>query len=117
MTQLDLDLSQSRRDRGLKRAAEHAGDPWMTEAVEDFARFVSARGEATLEAWRYDWLARGKPSPASHKAYGAVAMSAAKRGLVVNTGRYVKAQSPKTHAHRVPVWASIQPLTSSMECL
>lgn len=106
MSQLALDFSAAAkaRDLGIARAAEHAGESWMQQAVADFAGFVSERGEATLEQWRYDWLARGKPAPATHKAFGAVASGAARRGLVVNTGRYVKAQSERTHAHPVPLW-------------
>ena len=102
--QLPIDFGRAARDDGLKRAAEHAGEPWMDAAVADFARFVKARGEATCEQWRLDWLTRGRPAPASHKAYGAVASTAARRGLVVNTRRYVQAVSEKTHAHPVPIW-------------
>jgi hypothetical protein len=102
--QLDIDFSRAARDDGIQRASEHAGESWMDSAIEDFARFVKERGEATLEQWRFDWLSRKRPAPASHKAYGAVANTAARRGLVVNTRRYVQATSQKTHAHPVPIW-------------
>jgi hypothetical protein len=102
--QFDLDFSRAARDDGIKRAAEHAGAQWMKDAIEDFADFLRTRGEATLEQWRYDWLARGNPQPPSHKAYGAVASAAARAGKAVNTQRYVKATSLKTHAHPVPIW-------------
>jgi hypothetical protein len=102
--QLNIDFARAARDEGIKRAADHAGRTWLNAAIEDFVAFVRARGEATCEQWRYDWLARGRPAPASHKAYGAVANTAASRGLVVNTERYVKAASTKTHAHPVPLW-------------
>lgn len=104
MTQLDIDFARAVRDEGIKRAADHAGETWMDRAVEDFGRFVKERGEATCEQWRHDWLTRGESAPATHKAYGAVANTASKRGLVVNTKRYVQAVSQKTHAHPVPVW-------------
>jgi len=106
MNQLNIDFSRAARDEGMARAADRAGNEWMDAAVADFAAFIRAHGPATCEAWRYDWLSRKNPSPESHKAYGAVASSAARRGLVVNTGRYVKAQSVKTHAHAVPLWRS-----------
>lgn len=105
--QLDIDFARAARDDGMKRAADHAGESWMDGAVADFARFVKARGEATCEQWRFDWLARGNPAPATHKAYGAVPSSAAKKNLVVNTQRYVRAVSVKTHAHPVPVWRAV----------
>lgn len=102
--QMDIDFARAARDDGMKRAADHAGESWMDRAMADFARFVKARGEATCEQWRFDWLSRGNPPPATHKAFGAVASGAAKKKLVVNTRRYVQAVSEKTHAHPVPLW-------------
>lgn len=100
--QLALEL----RDDGMARARLHAGDAWVEVAVADFVGFVKARPEreATCEQWRFDWLSRGLPEPDTHKCYGNVPMIAARRGYVVNTGRYVIASSPKTHGHRVPYW-------------
>lgn len=109
MTQLALDLAEGRkrRDRGTAQAADHAGSEWMEAAVADFARFVRSHGEATLEAWRYDWLTRQQPAPASHKAFGAVALTASRRGLIRWSGRYRPAASPKTRAHCVRVWCVV----------
>lgn len=106
MNQMLIDFSAARtaRDEGMKRAADHAGETWVESAIADFARFVRERGEATCEQWRFDWLSRGRPAPATHKAYGSVPSTAARRGLVVNTKRYVQAVSEKTHAHPVPIW-------------
>lgn len=104
MSQLPIDFARAARDEGIKRAADHAGEDWVSMAVRDFAAFVRARGEATCEQWRFDWLSRGNPAPATHKAYGAVPSTAARRKLVINTRRYVQAHSEKTHAHPVPIW-------------
>lgn len=108
MQQIDIDYESARleAERGIARAAEHAGDDWMAAAVKDFAAFVRERGTATCEQWRFDWLSRGRPGPSTHKAYGAVASTAARRGLVVHTGRYIRASSVKTHAHPVPLWSA-----------
>ena len=109
MTQLALDLSASlrARDAGIKRAADHAGDEWIDKAVADLVRFLKANGPAPLEQWRWDWLGRRMPEPASHKAYGAVATVAIKRGLVRWTGCYVQAASKKTHGHPVRVLEAV----------
>lgn len=106
MNQLPMDFSKSAaaRDAGIARTMDNTGPEWFEGALADFVAFVCDRGEATLEQWRFDWLARGKAAPASHKSYGALANTAAKRGHIVNTGRYVKAQAEKTHAHVVPIW-------------
>lgn len=104
-----MDFARKARDEGIQRAADHAGQTWMDLAVTDLVRFLRSQGPSTVEAWRFNWLAHGNPAPASHKAWGAVASSAARRGLIVNTGKYVKAKSIKTHAHPVPVWAAASP--------
>jgi len=100
---LDIGTARAARDAGIQRAADRSRT-WADDALQDFVAFVARQGEATMEQWRASWLARGGPSPRSSKAYGALAARAAKSGLVVNTGRYVKAQSAKTHAHPVPLW-------------
>ena len=108
MSQLDLLEARQSRDAGVARATDHAGETWMDRAVSDFAEFVKRNGEATCEQWRSDWIARGNDEPVTHKAYGAVALTAAKRGLIINTRRYVQATSAKTHAHPVPVWKAVE---------
>lgn len=106
MEQISLDFTKAAaaRDAGIAETMAHTGEDWFETALADLVAFICARGEATLEAWRFDWLSRGKPAPASHKSYGALAITAARRGHIVNTGRYVKASAEKTHRHVVPVW-------------
>jgi hypothetical protein len=101
---IDFNRSLSARDDGIARTMANTGDAWFDAALPDLVAFVGDRGEATVEQWRFDWLGRGKPAPSSHKSYGALAITAARRGLIVNTRRYVKASAEKTHAHPVPVW-------------
>lgn len=104
--QIALDFSKAARarDAGIARTKEHTGDDWFDSAITDLVTFICDRGEATLEQWRFDWLSRGNPPPASHKSYGALAITASRRGHIVNTGRYVKASAEKTHGHPVPIW-------------
>lgn len=101
---LDLEAGRKARDRGVERARARVGDRWVSEAAKDFAAFLRAQGASTAESWRADYLARGLEPPTSHKCWGAVVLSAARAGLVVGTGRYVKARSVKTHGHPVQIW-------------
>ena len=105
--QLAIDLSRRARDEGISRAAHRAGDAWVEAAIHDFVTYLERRGEATMEMWRWDWKDRKQPEPASSKVYGAVAHIAAKRGLIVKTGRYTQAQSERTRAHAIPWWKAI----------
>lgn len=100
---LDIGIARTQRDEGIQRAADRSR-PWADQALQDFVAYVRLHGEATMEQWRYYWTSRGRPQPGSPKAWGALAVRAAKSGMVTNTGRYVKAASPKTHAHPVPIW-------------
>lgn len=100
----DFDMAIVARDTGTARTMAKTGDAWFEEAMADLISFICDRGESTVEAWRFDWLSRGRPAPSSHKSYGALAITAARRGHIVNTRRYVKASAEKTHAHRVAVW-------------
>ena len=100
---LDIGIGGRLRDEGIGRAHLRAAD-WAERAIHDLVQFLRHRGEATIEEWRMDWIRRQMPAPSSHKAYGALTQLAARRGLIQNTGRYVKASSIKTHCHPVPIW-------------
>ena len=104
--QLGLDFSKasSARDEGIARTMAKTGDAWFEDALADLVAFIGYHGESTVEAWRFDWLTRGKPAPSNHKSYGALAITASRKGLIVNTGRYVKASAEKTHRHVIPIW-------------
>lgn len=105
MDQLALNFTKAQlaRDRGIAQTKAHTGEAWFEQALADFVRFVCERGEATVEAWRFDWLTRGMPAPSTHYSYGALGRTAASRGHVVFV-KYVKAQAEKTHCHPVVLW-------------
>ena len=104
---MDFTKAVIARDEGIARTMDHTGDAWFEDALADLVAFIGYHGSSTIEAWRFDYLSRGHPAPSSHKSYGALAITAARRGLIVATGRYVKASAEKTHAHRVCVWRAV----------
>jgi hypothetical protein len=59
-------------------------------AIEDFRAYV--------EIWEHELV------PASTNAWGSVAQTAVRRGIIKNTGRRRPARSRATHAHQVPVY-------------
>jgi hypothetical protein len=89
---------------GQQLALEFSGD-WRDLVVAEFRAWASAErekglGETTIERFR----AAAKHQPASHKAWGALPGVLCRKGLIEPTGRYVKAVSPRTHAHPVQLW-------------
>jgi len=100
---LDYAASQQAKTEGINRALEHAGSTWLESAIQDFLRYLQAHPGSPLEDWRADYLERGCEPPESHKAFGALANTAVRRGLIRCVG-YVKARSVKTHGHRVAVY-------------
>jgi hypothetical protein len=105
------DEGKLRKDAGQALALSgQTGDEfkdWVYASFPRFAEFVRECGNAgfLLEDFRY-W-ARCQPDfiePRSHQAWGAVATVLTKRGLIVASGRYVAAKSPRTHSHPVREW-------------
>ena len=94
------------RDRGLERTLAAQPLDWVDDALVRLAAYARdrARPEFCGEDFRHFWACTGRPPPTSHHAWGALFRLAARRGLIVATGKYVKAKSAKTHAHAVMVW-------------
>lgn len=105
MTQLALDLGRRAKERGIG-FVELSDAEWIGMALHDLVQFIRARGEASVEMWRFDWLTRGLPEPRTSKSYGALTNIAARRRLIEHTGRYVKAVAERTHSHPVAIWTA-----------
>lgn len=111
MTQMALDFTRSRalKEQGMVIALEHAGETWTDRAVEALKRYAESHAEFTVERFRWQWLADGGEPPPSPKVWGAVTNAAARRGFIKRTGRFVAAQSEKTHGHFVATWTKGDP--------
>ena len=96
---LDYIAAAQARDAGMKLAADNSGE-FMTRAL---AVIASMRGEVQGEHIRAECIARGI-IPKSSAAWGALIRTAAKRGLLENTGIYRATESVKTHCHPTVVW-------------
>lgn len=98
------------KEQGQAIALEHAGVPWTIRAMSMLTGFCKtgpgAKRPFAMEDFRQWALANGLDEPPSHKAWGALPRLAASEGLIVPTGQYRNATSPKTHAHPVKVWRS-----------
>lgn len=98
-------LAAHRRDRGIKRAAEHAGKQWQERALGYVREYVAThRGPFLCEDVRGYADHRDFEHPPTAKAWGGVMQTAARRGIVVADG-WAPAQSSNLSAKRL--WKSL----------
>jgi hypothetical protein len=115
MTQLNLDLTESRRrrDAGIKQVKSHNSE-WCEAALI----YLENRQHVFKADYPGDVLGEdvrrmlvpliGKPTHVN--AWGALIRIAVEKGYLLDTGRYTKARSVKAHARTVKVyrWGNCQ---------
>lgn len=94
------------RDQGIERAADHAErvrEGWKDMAFSAFHEYAKVNTDFTTEQVR---LASPQvPEPPDKRAWGHVALRAAREGVVEKIG-VVKAVNPKVHCMYVTLWGS-----------
>lgn len=103
LTFLDSAEAADRRDKGMERAADHAGDEWKKLAAEAFRQYARTHAEFRTEQVRD--ANPDIPEPPDKRAWGSIAVAAAKAGLV-RSGGTVKAHSRTVHRMSVTLWIS-----------
>ena len=95
------------RDKGIARAAQHAEDvepDWQEKALDFLRTFAQERslfsGEMVREASH-----ASVPEPPHLRAWGAIMLTAAKRGWIVKDG-YIQVQNPRAHRANAALWKS-----------
>ena len=93
MDQLAIDFARARRDDGIERAGDHAGERWKRLARGFLLEFLSSHRERFLaENVREFAEIRGLEAPPDGRAWGAVIQSAARERLIRKVG-YAPARS------------------------
>lgn len=97
------------RDVGMARTLEAEGDRWLEQAMRALTSFAALPEWRTFKAedFRAWYIAQGYPAPHSHKVWGGLTGTAARRGVIRWTRGYAPAMSPKTHSHDVKVWEGV----------
>ena len=91
--ELPLQVVEKRRDDGIQRAADHAGDMWQKYARGYLMEYLSTNpGPFLGEQLRWFAEDRGLPFPPDGRAWGTVLQSAARAGLIRKVG-YAPAKS------------------------
>lgn len=93
MSQLTIDFARARRDDGIQRSGDHAGDRWKRSARGYLLEFLTVRPSPFLaEDVREFAEVRGLEAPPDGRAWGAVMRAAARDRLIDKVG-YAPARS------------------------
>ncbi len=104
--------SRTQRDSGAELALNRAGDVWR-ELAEHFAYryFLHVGDKGAMFEDAHEFAASCfRLKPPSPNAWGALALSMAKKGLIEHTGRYQRSVKFKNHARSAAVWRALTPL-------
>lgn len=104
-----MDQGELLRDEGIQRAVEHADAvevDWSERAYRwlERMRFRRPGFRFTTEQLRAFSLFDDIPEPPDARAWGGIAVRAARAGLIEATGEFKKCMSPIGHRRDVRVW-------------
>jgi hypothetical protein len=100
---MDLIASRQARDAGIAQITDHNAT-WMERGLRMIA--IAPPMSGPFELWREHCWRAGLETPDKPNAWGALARSAVKRGLIRPTGRWVPMRDVRSHARRTPEYAS-----------
>lgn len=111
---LDPQAAAEAADAGIATADEHALAEWK-EAADGFIHWLANnRSEFTADDV---WAMNLGPNPTgSNTALGARFRSAARNGLIENTGRTQKTAQVQSHSQPVTVWRSLLTESPTITC-
>lgn len=104
--QLDITFARQARDKGIKKAVDHADEvhpSWSQIAYGHFRTYVAQqKGPFLIEEYR-EWVKDLIEAPPSLRAFGALTMKAAREGLIRQVG-FAKVRNERAHMANVAVW-------------
>lgn len=107
--QTKLFTGRQNRDRGMKKAEDHAGKEWNEMAdrlLDSFITnswFIIMKRQFMTEDFRQYASQWGLPQPPSLRAFGSVILRAARAGKIVKVG-YGQVSNAKAHSANAAVW-------------
>lgn len=104
--QMNISFAQQARDQGITKAitnADRVHNSWSERCYEYFKTFVRMqKGSFRIEEFR-DWVENKIEKPPSLRAYGAITMKAARKGVIQHVG-YAKVTNVRAHQANCAVW-------------
>lgn len=95
------------RDAALAQVEANASQQWFEVAL-DSVRQIALENKylTTDDVWCYLKKYWGELSTHNNSAMGAVMRTAAKRGIVTGTDRFLESRRPSSHARPIRIWKS-----------
>lgn len=104
--QLDIQFSRAARDKGIKKAADHAGADWNDKAYRLFQWWLQSQTRSfTIEQFRAH-VETILEAPPHLRAFGAIAVRAVKAGLIKRVG-FTQVTNVKAHRTPVTLWEKV----------
>jgi hypothetical protein len=95
------------REQALEQVERNADKDWFTVAVDSVRQLAVEKREFTTDnVWEYLAKYWSNLSTHNNSAMGAVMRTAAKKGIVVATDKYIQSTRPSSHARPIRVWRS-----------
>lgn len=109
MIQTTIDFGRRNRDRGIKKAVDHANTvhhEWSEKAYAYLVEFVRSRkpGEKFMTEDIRNDAGTLVPEPPSLRSWGAVTVKALKKGLIKHTGEFRKVKNKNANCANAAVW-------------
>ncbi len=103
----DLTLGRMARDEGMALVLENVGQEWRDRIAFLIDGLARRLPELTADDVRAEADRVGMDPPHHHNAWGAVMLSAAKRGSIQRTTSPRASVRVEAHRHSNPVWRSL----------
>lgn len=91
------------RNEGIERVRAKNRE-WMHLGSRLLGEMKLERAEATGEQMRIWLRSKGLGEPSSAHAWGALTLTAVRRGVLIDTGRSEQMWAKRSHARRTPIW-------------
>lgn len=99
-TLFDQPTAEALRDAGIASVTKNE-KTWLEDAHALIARYPTEEANAEeLRTWVEDRLG----APSHQNAWGGLFIGAVRKGILKNSGVYVKSSRPASHARRVPCY-------------
>lgn len=102
-----LSAGDMARDRGMERSAANAGEEWKQMAQECVRQMALQQQHICADQLRDYMEASNIPDPPKLSSYGHILPTAAKAGILEDTGRSRKSERKQSNSRRLIVWRSL----------
>jgi hypothetical protein len=106
MNQSALNITPPHQPSEAGAVERAAAAEWQEQVLDAMAYLARARETFTTDDLHHHCQWRGIPEPHHPSQWGAVARVALSRGIIRQTGVYVRSMRPEAAGRRIPEWTA-----------